>query len=234
MYELLEQVERLREAPRLFEEALSRSLFIEAARIVTRALDDICGEALRDVPALVELRSELKQLKRRLFDLLVLALRRFLYAEPGDGVLAQLVQRTVAAHRQGVAHGTTPNIDSALLRQFEADIVAPGSGNSATGTSTAGVAAAGNDRSTASASTRRGESVDAAASLSDTNDNDDNAAVRHILSLLPLLPDIEAQREELTFVSIIATSLALLDGIHAVRVCVFFFFFKKFLNTFFV
>jgi hypothetical protein len=215
MYELLEKVERLREAPAAVERAMAGSLFVEAARLVTEAQSEACSEALRDVAALDELRRQLLDFKRRLFALLVAALRRFLFAEPGDAVADALVRHTIAAHRAAPLDAST----AALINHHHHHRDINNDNNDA------------NDNSNDNSRTGRRDNDDDnnnnnnnadAHRNNNANDNDgDPAELRAaaLADLLAPLPTADVARDESTFLTIVATSLALLDGVHSVWPC---------------
>lgn len=99
MYELLERVEQLRDAPPQIDALLSRRLYVRATQLLVDAMAAMFGDDLRDVTALIALQATMLQLKHRAFDTLLDELRVFLYADAdASAERAARVRRVVDAH----------------------------------------------------------------------------------------------------------------------------------------
>jgi hypothetical protein len=98
MYDLLDRVEQLRDAPPQIDELLSRRLYVRATQLLVDAMAAMFGDDLRDVTALIALQATMLQLKHRAFDNLLEELRVFLYADADATERMSRVRRAVDAH----------------------------------------------------------------------------------------------------------------------------------------
>lgn len=100
MYELLERIEQLRDAPPRIDQLLSRRLYVRATQLLVDAMAAMFGDDLRDVTALIALQATMLQLKHRAFDTLLDELRVFLYADADVDAAERMlrVRRVVEAH----------------------------------------------------------------------------------------------------------------------------------------
>jgi uncharacterized membrane-anchored protein YhcB (DUF1043 family) len=98
MYDLLDRVEQLRDAPPQIDELLSRRLYVRATQLLVDAMAAMFGDDLRDVTALIALQATMLQLKQRAFDTLLEELRVFLYADADATERMVRVRRAVEAH----------------------------------------------------------------------------------------------------------------------------------------